>query len=261
MATKGSLPRETIMKRLAEGLQPIDFIHAFWEGGAAAYRRLDDWSDIDAYVMVDDGKVEEAFSAIEEVLRATSGIKQKYGVGGTQWPGLFQAFYKLENASEFLLIDLVVITQSASERLLEPEIHGEAVFYFNKLGSVVVPRLDKKAIEERVRNRIKRLKDRNEMFNIFVQKEINRGNWIEEVDLYKAVVLDSLVEALRMEHYPLHYDFKTRYVHRELPQGVVRRLMELYFVRDEEDLQKKYAEASEWFRGTISNTERRGFHI
>ena len=55
------------------------------------------------------------------------------------------------------------------------------------------------------------------MCNIFVQKEIGRKNHVEALELFRGLTLAALVEALRMKHNPLQYDFRTRYMCRELP--------------------------------------------
>jgi hypothetical protein len=86
-----------------------------------------------------------------------------------------------------------------------------------------------------------------------VQKEINRGNSLEAIDLYHNLTLATLIEILRIKHNPLHYDFRMRYVHYELPSDVIKKLESLYFVRDEKDLQKKYNEAVEWLQEIMSN--------
>jgi hypothetical protein len=39
----------------------------------------------------------------------------------------------------------------------------------------------------------------------------------------------------------------TRYAHYDLPEDVAHRLMALYFVRDLDDLQTKFAQARQWF--------------
>jgi len=93
------------------------------------------------------------------------------------------------------------------------------------------------------------------MFNGFVQKEINRGNSLEAIDLYHNLILGILVEALRIKHNPVHYDFKMRYVHYELPPEVVDRLVNLHFVKNMKDLQEKYREAKEWFLKTMSEID------
>ena len=247
MGTGHHLTREAIVDALVESLEPLDFVHALWEGGAVSFDRVDEWSDLDLYVAVDDDRVEEAFRAVEDSLRGLSGIRQKFDVGKTQWPGISQAFYRLEGTSEYLLIDLAVVQMSSEEKLLQPEIHGAAEFRFNKSGKVKAPEFDRGSFDSRMRARCARLRSRMEMFGIFVQKEINRGNDIEAVDLYNGLVLGSLVEVLRMRHGPLHYDFRTHYVHHELPPQVVSRLNDLFYVRDIADLQQKYLDALDWF--------------
>lgn len=255
------LSREGVMSALADALSPLSYVHAFWEGGAPGYGRLDEWSDIDAYILVDDGKAEQTFRIVERALRKLSGIEQKYDIGATPWPGVFQAFYRLKDASRYLILDLAVITTMSKETFLEPEVHGEAVFRFNKRGRAKAKALDRDEFEAKANKRLQRLKARFEMFGMAVQKEINRENWIEAVDLYRLVVLDSLTEALRMKHNPIHFDFKTRYIHYELPAKDIARLKRLYFVSDERALMRKYASASKWFQATVAELEQEGVSV
>jgi CheY-like chemotaxis protein len=257
MATKHRLTRDAIIRVLVDALESLNYVHAFYEGGAAAFKRVDDWSDVDAYVVVDNDRVNDAFLAVEKVLESLSPIKQKYDVPQSGWLGIFQAFYKLEKASDFLIIDLAVLQLSCPDKLLEPEIHGNNVFYFNKNNVVKTPRLDKKAFAEKLQARLERLQARFDMFNGFVQKEINRGNSLEAIDLYHNLILGMLVEALRIKHNPVHYDFKMRYVHYELPPEVVEILVNLHFVKNMEDLQEKYREAKAWFLKTMSEIDGR----
>jgi hypothetical protein len=247
------LTRDVIIGVLVEALEPLDYVYAFYEGGAAAFNRIDEWSDIDLMVVVDDEKVDEAFLAVEKALRSLSPIKQKFDLGLTGWPGVYQAFYRMENASEYLIVDFCVLKLSGSERFLEPEIHGNVVFYFNKHGKVKPPQFDREAFVKKVHNRLERLQVRFDMFNIFVQKELNRGHYLEALDLYHGFTLASLVEALRIKHNPIHYNFKMEYVHYELPSEVIKKLGHLYFVKDAKDLQEKYYEANKWFLKTMED--------
>jgi hypothetical protein len=241
-----------MIRTLVDGLKPLDYIHAFYESGAIAFNRLDEWSDLDLYVVVDDGKAEDAFAAVEAALKSLSPIRQKFGIPQLPWPGVSQAFYKLERASEYLLIDLAVITLSGPEKFLAPEIHGKAVFYFNKSDRVKVPSVDKEELAKTLRQRLLRLKDRFAMFNIFVQKEINRGNYLEALVLYYSMALGSVVDVLRIKYSPFHHDFKTRYVQYELPESIVKKLEQLHFVKDAMDLRAKYREATEWFNELVA---------
>jgi len=77
----------------------------------------------------------------------------------------------------------------------------------------------------------------------------------KKTDKEEVAVFGMLVEALRIKHNPMHYDFKMRYVHYELPPEVVERLVNLHFVKNMEDLQEKYREAKEWFLKTMSEID------
>ena len=246
MTNQKMLTRNIIIQTLVDALEPLEYVYAFWEGGAAAFNRIDEWSDIDLYLVVDNEKVDETFSITENALQKLSLIKQKYEVHHPESSGLFQAFYKLEGASEYLIIDLAILTLDSPEKFLEPEIHGKAAFYLNKSNLQPSP-LDKKAFAKKLQKKLEKLQARFDMFNNFTQKEINRGNYLEAIDLYHNLTLATLVEALRIKYNPTHYDFKTRYIHYELPPEIVERLKHLYFVNDEKDLQEKYHEATEWF--------------
>ena len=257
MTNEKKLTRDIIIQTLVNALKPLDYVHAFYEGGAAAFNRVDEWSDIDLYLIVNNEKVNEAFLAAEKALRSLSPIKQKLDVPQTGWPGVFQAFYRLEDASEYLLIDFCVLSLGSSETFLEPEIHGNVVFYFNKSGKIKPPQLDKAALSKRVQERLKRLQARFAMFNNFVQKEISRGHYIEAIDLYHGLTLATLVEALRIKHNPMHYNFRMEYLHYELPSETLKELEHLYFVKSAEDLQEKYCEATKWFHKTIEEIDQK----
>lgn len=257
MTNKKGLTRNLIIQTLIEALEPLDYVYAFYEGGAVAFQRIDEWSDIDLYLVVDDEKVTEAFLAVENALKSLSPIRQKLETPQLPWPGISQIFYRLEDASEYLIIDFAVLKLSAPEKLLEPEIHGKAIFYFNKNNQVKPLPLDKEAFSKKLYARLERLKTRFDMFNNFVQKEISRGNYLEAMEFYYAFTLATLIEVLRIKHNPFHYDFRMRYVHYELPPEIIEKLEHLYFVKDEKDLQEKYHEATNWFNKTISNIDLR----
>src|SRR5439155_508138 len=216
MARAGSLSRETIIQSMVEDLRELPYVHSFWEGGAAAFNRVDTWSDLDLYAVVDDGMVPATFEVVEKSLTALSPIQIRHEVAWPAASGISQRFYRLERATEFLLIDLAVLKASAPDKFLVPQIHGDAVFLFNKQNAISIPSFDAEAFIRGLLDRRKRLVERMALFGPFVEKEILRGNHLEALEFYRALVLPSLVEALRMRHGPRHYDFRMRYVHREL---------------------------------------------
>lgn len=244
--------RDAVLQSLASSLAQKEYILAFWEGGAAASGTLDKWSDLDLYLLVRDDRVDESFSDVETALSTQSEIGLKLEVEHPGWPGVHQAFYKLTRMSEYHVIDLAVVTLSAEEKFLEPTVHGEARFGFNKVGAIDYPPYDADAARQKALERRKRLSDRIEMFGSFFQKEVNRGHLIEAIDLYHRLVLPTLVQLLRMRHNLPHSDFGTRHVHSELPEDVMTRLAGLHFTGDEEELLRKHSEARRWISELLS---------
>ncbi len=251
MARRRTVSRGTIIERLADDLRPLPYVQAFWEAGAAAFDRTDPWSDIDLYIVVDDDKIPETFAAVEKTLTALSPIQLKHVEAWPSTSGIEQAFYRLAKTDEYLLVDLAIMKLSAPDKFLAREIHGDAVFLFNKRNAVEIPPLDMEGFVRALLDRRKWVIERMELFGPFIPKEIHRGNWLEALEFYRALVLQSLVEALRMRHGPLHYDFRMRYVYRELPKDVVRRVERLAFVKDAKDLAAKHREAVAWFDKAI----------
>ncbi len=248
-----ALKRDTILKALQQGLEPLDYVLAMWEGGAAAFDRVDEWSDIDIQFVVEDGRADEAFVVIEQALEALSPIDLKLHTPSLPWPGVFQWFYRLQDGGPYLLVDTAVIERSAPEKLLQPEIHGKAVFYFDKAGiEASVPAWDTQAWQERLEERLQAMQVNFEMFQSHTLKELNRGHWLEAFGFYQAYTLRPLVEALRIRYAPTRYNFHTRYVYDEFPPQVVQRLERLYFVKDGMDICQKRLEAEAWFEELIS---------
>ena len=258
MTKKTTLSRASIIRALTAELQPRRFVHAFWEAGAAAFNRIDEWSDIDLYIVVDDAPaVSETFLIVEKALTALSPIRLRHEVSWPPASGIYQKFYRLAGTSEFLLVDLAVMTLSAPDKFLAREIHGDAVFLFKKGDTVRIPPLDAEAFVRALLERRRRLAERMELFGPFVPKEIHRRNWLEALEFYRGLVLQALVELLRMQYGPLHYDFRMRYLYRELPPEILRRLEHLAFVKDPDDLAAKYPQAIAWFREAIEAVDER----
>ena len=71
--------REAILNALREKLEPVKYVNAMWEGGAASFNRVDQWSDMDLQIDVADDRVADTFVAMEQALTRLSPIDLKYG--------------------------------------------------------------------------------------------------------------------------------------------------------------------------------------
>jgi hypothetical protein len=248
---KSNLTREEIIGALRERLEPLDFVLTMWEGGAAAFDRVDEWSDIDLQVAAEDDRTGEVFPIVEAALVSLAPIEIKYEIPQPAWHGHAQRFYRLSNTSKYLLIDFVVMKQSSPLKFLEPEIHGNAVVHFDKANIVRAAQLDRATHDAKLKERVSALRVSFDLFQILTLKELDRRNDIEALAFYQSFTLRPLTEALRIQYAPARYNFHTRYIQYDLPRDVVLKLQTLFFVQDAAELRAKREQAELWFYQTL----------
>ena len=250
MSNQSLITREAILKTLRDALEPLDYVQAMWEGGAAAFKRVDEWSDIDLQIDADDDRVADVVEIAERALTSLAPIAVKYDFPQPTWHGHWQTFYQLSNTSPFLLLDFVVIKHSNPLKFLQPEIHGRALVHFDKSGVVQAPPLDREAFVARIKGRLETLRITFPLVQTLILKEIYRQNSIEALSFYHGFTLRPLVEVLRIKYCPIRYDFHTRYVYYDLPSEIVRKLETLYFIANLDELREKHEDAERWFHET-----------
>ncbi len=245
---KYPIQRTDILAALKNSLEPFDFVYAMWEGGAASFNRVDQWSDLDIQIDAEDSHAAETMAIVEQILSQLCPIKRKFELPQPTWHGHLQTFFQLEQASPFEFIDLVVIQHSNSNKFLEKEIHGQALVHFDKCKVVHADPVDPEEMVQKILQRLETMKITFEMFQVLTWKEIYRGNAIEAISYYQSMTIRPLVEALRMLYAPWHYNFHTRYVYYEFPKEVVRRLEPFFYPTDLQALKNCLSEANQWFQ-------------
>ena len=249
------LERQEIISAVVEALQPLDYVYTLWQGGAAAFGRVDQWSDIDFMVIADRESIPRVFEAAEAAVKKLTEFDLIFEVPQPTSHGFFQKFYRLKNASPFLLIDFAVGELDKPDKFLEPEIHGNPIVHFDRKNIIASQPLDKEKFKQNMLVALERIKNRSDMFNLFFDKEYNRGNYLDAFDFYFNFAIGGLLSVLRMKHSPYHYTFRSKYANYDLPPEVVKKLEELYFVKGPEDMKAKYQRVREWFLSAISELE------
>jgi hypothetical protein len=248
---KATLTRAVILQALRNALEPLGYVHALWEGGAAAFDRVDAWSDIDLHVDAEDAYIADVVGAVGKALEVLSPVAQKYEVPQPTWHGHKQIFYRLSETSPFLLIDFVFIQHSNPNKFIQPEIHGNPIIHFDKSGVIEFQPLDPETLVSAIKARLTTLRATFELFQTFVLKELNRHHGVEALAFYQGFTLRPLVEALRIKYAPIRYNFQTRYVYYDLPLDVVQELETFFFIADSEALAAKHTRAQAWFYETL----------
>jgi predicted nucleotidyltransferase len=218
------VPRQQIIDVLTSALSSAPFIRAAWLGGSDATGRTDQWSDVDLALIADDDRVEETFDELHRVLESLSPMDLVFRFPTPTWHGHEQEMIRLRNASPFAIVDVVVMKRSSDNRFLEVERHGNAVVLFDHDGLVTPGKLDWAAHREKLRKRLETLRSHFELGQVEVRKAALRGATVEAAYLYQALCIRPLVEALRMRYCPERYDYGPRYLDRDLPEEVRKRL-------------------------------------
>lgn len=241
------ITKEAVLNTLKEHLELLPYVHAMWEGGAAAWGRVDEWSDIDLQLDVEDDRLADAFRAVEEALETLAPIEHSYRLPYPESHPYWQSFYRLEGASPYLLLDLAVFRHSAEDKMLELELHGPQVIWFDKVGVVKPAPFDRQKHAERLASRRESLKTEFSIFQVMVLKEIRRRHPVEAIPYYFRHTLQPLMQMLGMKYRPERYHYHTRYIYTDFPPEVIQRLETLFFVKDLDELEEHHQEAAAWF--------------
>ena len=248
-----TINRTQLIATLRQALENNPAVCAAWEGGSAAFTYMDDLSDVDAVVVVEDDAVAAVFDAVEAALATLSPIDLRHDITGTV--GYQQRFYRLRDASPFLVVDLVLMRRGDPLLFREVELHGKGTTWLDRYNLLNTKHLDAQADLAQAKARLPALKSAFDMFQHIPTKERLRGRAVEALSFYHAMTLRPLVEALRIHHCPHLRGFGLRYLDRDLPADVVARIQQFMFVSDLDDLERKHALAQAWFWETAGKMD------
>ena len=251
-----TVTRARLIDVLRGTLQEMSGVDAAWEGGSAAFGSDDALSDVDAVAVVADDAVDATFSQVESALDALSPVTLRHDVATTA--GYAQRFYRLRDAGEFLIVDLVLIRRSDPLLFREVELHGRGPTWFDRRGALVEAHLDAAQDHALAAARVPALASAFAMFQHIVTKERLRGHAVDALIFYQSMTLRPLAEALRLLHCPERRVFGLRYLSRDLPAAACTRIEALAFVRDLDDLGAKHDEARRWFEQSIVRLQSHG---
>ena len=232
--------RDRISVAVTESLKPLPAVYAGWEGGSAAFDSVDEYSDIDlTFLVSDDASFEDLFASAESALKSVSRITASYS------PPLGR-YYKLADGSDYLFVDLVFLRAGEPDHYLEVERHGQVKPLFDKADWLRRRPLDHETLGKKRERRYRELQTWFPISQVFVRKAILRDRQVEAVAAFWAYTLRPLVELVRMRYCPVRWDFGMRYLDRDLPPEVYRRVQELVFVSSREELERNLASATSW---------------
>jgi hypothetical protein len=249
------MTRDKIIKYLADKLKNNSFVFAFWLEGADAHNRVDEYSDIDMWIDVEDTHESEIFSEIEVILSELGKIDFAHEINHPH-PKIRQKFFHLEGMSEFLIIDICLQSHSRVFWYTEGFQDEKAKIIFDKTNVVKYKAINQQEFDEKISTRIKELKKIFLFFQAWVKKYVNRENFLEALGSYHEKILQPLVEILRIKHQSTKNDFYLKDISKDIPKKLLSDLEDLYKITSIEDIKTKSQKAKELFFSTIKEIEK-----
>ena len=241
--------RENILKEILIELRSYPQVNLIAEGGAKAFNRYDELSDIDLMVDAEDGTVGETVKMFENFLDRLAGISSVYSVSEEKEKQ--HKFYKLKDTDKFSIIDLFIVERSNPAKEMEKHIHGDLVIHYDKYDYMKDQSYDKESFQKKINEFEKKSKSVFEFFLYQTEKEILRGRYIDALAYYFDLTLKPLIRSLRVKYNPVHYNFELRYLYDEFPKNIVKEIELLLSITDIDDLKRKLKLAEEIYRREV----------
>ncbi len=228
----------TIMKAWAEANPDI---LAIWEGGSAATGRLDQYSDLDLEIVVEDDRVEPLFADLEAFLQAKFGIIRKHRVPEPAWHGMSQCFYQIDQAAPFVYLDVAVMKRNHPDKLMEEDRHGQAVVWFDRIHVYSQAPSSQESIVTRGKKLFNMIAQIDFLMMIEIEKGLARGHFIDVYPQYIGFVQRHLGVLLNLKYRPAKADFGIRYGRHDYGQEDVKLLESAMQAVGIEALRDRYA--------------------
>jgi len=248
------MTRDKIISYLADNLKNNSFIYAFWLEWADAHNRVDEYSDIDIWIDVEDNYESETFNEIEIILSKLWKIDYSHEINHPH-PKIKQKFFHLEWTSEFLIVDVCIQSHSRIFWYTKGFQDEKVKIIFDKNNVVQYKEVNQKEFNEEISKKVEDLKKTFLFFQAWVNKSINRGNFLEALGSYHEKVLHPLVEILRIKYQPTKNDFYLKDISKDIPKKLLLELEDLYKINSLEDIQLKSKKAKELFFRIIKDIE------
>lgn len=186
------------------------YLLAAWEGGSAATGRLDQYSDLDLYLVVEQD-VEVIFTSLEEFLAKKFGIIRKFRIPEPAWHGLSQCFYVVNHVAPLVYMDVAVIKRDAPDKYMERDRHGDAIVWFDHAMIYNPTPSSKEEIVNRGKATYASAISSDFLNMLEVEKGIKRGHFLDVFPPFYGFVQRQLVVMLNLKYRPERADFGLRY--------------------------------------------------
>src|SRR3989344_3330483 len=239
--------REQIIEVVDKGLKDDPSVFALWLEGSDANNTLDQYSDIDIWLDVEDGKEQTVFTKIEDIFSNLGELNFAYDMRHPS-PQIHQKVFHLKNTPETLLIDVCIQSHSRNFEFTRG-IDDEPKVIFDK-GAIKFKELNQEEFQKELKSRVERLKITLAQ-KIRVLTKVKRGDFLESLMYYQKWIVAPLVELLRIKYIPHKRDYHLKHISRDLPKEVVEQIEAISKIQSVKDIENGIKVADELFKKTL----------
>jgi predicted nucleotidyltransferase len=241
--------RQEVLDHLQAKLEPHPHVHALWLEGADARDTVDEFSDLDLWLDVEDGQEESVLKQLEQYLSELASLDFIYRKPDFH-SQIKQCFFHLTGTPEFLIVDVCIQSHS---RELEFGPNDFVKIIFDK-ANVIRFRQDTEKVN--ALEQAKAIQSQVLLYRIWVLKALKRGHWLEALSYYFECVLEPLAKVLRLQYTPEKFDYGFKHFDQDLPEDVVAQLKMLMQVDSKERLESNLGKGVEWLNEIVKGLEK-----
>jgi predicted nucleotidyltransferase len=242
-----NIQRTQLLAYMQALLESHPHVYALWLEGADARNKVDEFSDIDLWLDVEDGHEENVLQMLEHHLQNFASLDMVYKKPAFH-PHIKQWFFHFANTSEFLILDVCVQSHSR-EIAFGP---GDSVkVLFDKEQVIRFENIGRTNLVEQA----KEIQAEVALYKIWVLKAIRRGHWLEATSYYHECILGPLSKVLRLEYTPHKAEYAFKHSDEDLPNDVVVRLGTLTKVTSWKELGVNLEQAVVWLDMIVEKIE------
>ncbi|MDD6033600.1 MAG: hypothetical protein PUC47_09000 [Oscillospiraceae bacterium] len=235
------MTRESILQTLRQALEPLPYVHALWLEGADAQQMVDEYSDFDINVDVEDDHADEIFRLVESLFP----MDQVWDTGRSD--EFLYRVYHIRGTSDYWMLDFNLHLHStgrSGSTFYEGDWIDKPLVLFDKSGVVIMnpPRPPQAPDPERVQDIRFHFSQAGR-----VRKYIFRGQFPEAYIYYNKYIIEPLVSLIRMKYTPDKRFYYMVHISRHIPSDALARLTALLQNPDLEALSAHLEDALLWY--------------
>ena len=240
------IDRNHIIAHMQKTLAPLPYFHALWLEGADANGTTDQYSDIDFWADIEDGREAQAYETVERALAALAPLDFQYSMRHGH-PKIRQRIYHLTGTSEYLMIDFCWQLHSREAYcFIENDPIEAAKVLFDKSGVIQFQPFNAADFADENRQRLEEAKYRRSQ-QMRAEKYVRRELYPEAYAYYNRYALEPLIDLLRLIFSPAHADYHLVHISQHIPKPELKQLEYFAQISSLEDIAERLPKAAQWF--------------